>query len=94
MNQPVPVSTKGAGVTVTGPWPQSMVISAPTLAVMRATAGVASWMASWTGEGSRLPRGPEGHREQQRQGPDDSHVAGTVPRSSLVRIRHWPGIWR
>jgi hypothetical protein len=47
-NQPVPVSTNGAGFTVVGPWPQFMVISASTRVVMSATAGFALRIASWT----------------------------------------------
>src|SRR6266508_4138564 len=46
-NQPVPVSTNGAGFTVTGPWPQFIVISASTRAVTRATPGLALRIASW-----------------------------------------------
>ena len=47
-NHPVPVSMNGAGFTVTGPRPQFIVISASTRAVTRATAGLASRIASCT----------------------------------------------
>jgi len=40
-NQPVPVSTNGAGLTVMGPRPQFIVTSARTSAVMSTTAGFA-----------------------------------------------------
>src|SRR5438093_1494264 len=47
-NQPVPVSTNGAGLTSTGPWPQFIVTSARISAVTSATPGLARRIASWT----------------------------------------------
>src|SRR2546428_58064 len=47
-NHPVPVSTKGAGLTVIGPRPQFNVTSPPTSVVISTTAGVARRIASWT----------------------------------------------
>src|SRR6266571_798106 len=46
MNQPVPVSMNGLGLTMTAPSPQSSVTSASTRAVTSATAGLTRRMAS------------------------------------------------
>src|SRR5439155_21102482 len=55
-NHPVPVSTKGAGLTVIGPRPQFNVTSPPTSVVISTTAGVARRIASWT-ESAAVLRG-------------------------------------
>src|SRR3972149_4402413 len=58
MNHPVPVSLKGGGVNWVSPLPQFRRTSATTSATIRATAGLARRIASWTVSVRPAPASP------------------------------------
>ena len=87
-NQPVPVSTNGAGFTVTGPWPQFIVISASTRAVTSATRGLGAQDGLLDGQRDR------GGRDQRDHGQTDDRPTPPVHRprpyhGGLRRFASW-----